>query len=223
MAASFPTTVKTFTAKTDGVDYPQAAHVNDLQDEVNAIETDIGTTAAGGANLFKRINNLTVDSTPDRSADYVGTYDASASTGKKVLLQDVGGYPLHAYFGAGLSPADATTYYFGWFQSAGLPTSETGTTRIYIPRSGVLRKVYFTSNPFTTGTSETSTFSIRLNGTTDTTITSTAAFNTAPFTASNTSMSVTLSSGDYITIKWVTPTWVTNPTNITMMATFWIA
>lgn len=36
--ASYPTAVKSFTSKNDGVDYPQAAHVNDLQDEVQAIE-----------------------------------------------------------------------------------------------------------------------------------------------------------------------------------------
>jgi hypothetical protein len=42
MAASFPTTLKTFTTKTDGVDDVQAAHVNDLQDEVAAIEAALG-------------------------------------------------------------------------------------------------------------------------------------------------------------------------------------
>lgn len=35
------------------------------------------------------INSLTADSTPDRSADYVATYDASATTSKKVLLNKI--------------------------------------------------------------------------------------------------------------------------------------
>lgn len=170
-----------------------------------------------------KISALTTDSTPDRTADYIPTYDASALATKKITVENAGGYALQAYFGAGLSPLDSTTYYFSWFQTAGLATTETGTTRIYIPRAGVLRRVYFTSNPFTTGSSETSTLSIRVNATTDTTITSTAAFNAAPFTASNTAMTVSLSAGDYITVKWVTPAWVTNPTNITMMAMLWIA
>jgi len=43
MPASYPSSIKTFTAKVDAVDYPQAVHVNDLQDEVNAIETELGT------------------------------------------------------------------------------------------------------------------------------------------------------------------------------------
>lgn len=42
MAADFPTTVKTFTAKANNVDTIDASHVNDLQDEVNAIETLLG-------------------------------------------------------------------------------------------------------------------------------------------------------------------------------------
>ena len=37
-------------------------------------------------NLLKVINNLTADATPDRAADYVVTYDASASASKKVLV-----------------------------------------------------------------------------------------------------------------------------------------
>ncbi len=38
MAASFPTSIKAFTSKTDGVDDILASHVNDLQDEIAAIE-----------------------------------------------------------------------------------------------------------------------------------------------------------------------------------------
>lgn len=43
MPASYPGSVKSFTTKVDGVDDVQAAHVNDLQLEVNAIETELGT------------------------------------------------------------------------------------------------------------------------------------------------------------------------------------
>ena len=40
-------------------------------------------------NLLKVINNLTADAAPDRAADYVVTYDASAGTVKKVLLTNI--------------------------------------------------------------------------------------------------------------------------------------
>lgn len=41
--ASFPTSIKTFTTKVDGVTDVLASHVNDIQDEVNAIETELFT------------------------------------------------------------------------------------------------------------------------------------------------------------------------------------
>jgi len=40
-------------------------------------------------NLKADINGLTADSSPDKAADYVMTYDASAGTHKKVLLEDL--------------------------------------------------------------------------------------------------------------------------------------
>lgn len=43
MAAVFPTGIKTFTTKTDLVDTVLVAHVNQLQEEVNAIEATLGT------------------------------------------------------------------------------------------------------------------------------------------------------------------------------------
>lgn len=43
------------------------------------------------ANFFKIINSFTADATPDLAADYVVTYDDSASAAKKVLLKNVAG------------------------------------------------------------------------------------------------------------------------------------
>lgn len=44
---SYPTSIVSFSTKTDGVDYPQAAHINSLQDEVTAIETAIKANFGG--------------------------------------------------------------------------------------------------------------------------------------------------------------------------------
>lgn len=41
MAASFPGSVKIFTPKSPGVDKVQASHINELQDEITAIETHL--------------------------------------------------------------------------------------------------------------------------------------------------------------------------------------
>jgi hypothetical protein len=59
-------------------------------------EVIISDTSAGAnrkmtlANFLKIINALTVDSTPDGAADYIMSYDASASAAKKILLNKVG-------------------------------------------------------------------------------------------------------------------------------------
>lgn len=47
--ASYPTAIKSFTAKTDNVDDVMAVDVNDLQDEVAAIETTLGLSPHSGA------------------------------------------------------------------------------------------------------------------------------------------------------------------------------
>lgn len=49
MAPSFPTSIKTFTSKTNNVDTINAVDVNDLQDEVNAIETLLGASSSRAA------------------------------------------------------------------------------------------------------------------------------------------------------------------------------
>lgn len=60
-------------------------------DELALYDTSAGTAdKITLANLLKVINALTADTTPDQAADYVTTYDDSASAAKKVLLQKIG-------------------------------------------------------------------------------------------------------------------------------------
>ena len=49
MAVQYPSSVKSFTGKTDFTDTVLAEHVNSLQDEVNAIEANLGTFIKTGA------------------------------------------------------------------------------------------------------------------------------------------------------------------------------
>lgn len=165
-----------------------------------------------------KISALTTDSAPDRVADYVPTYDASAVGNKKVLLSNLGGYWLHATSIAS-NPADATTYYFA--QGASGWGATDGNNRLYIPRAGKIVKVRIVIQG-TTGTSETSTVSIRLNSTTDTTVVSTVNLSTLPYTAVNSALSIAVAEDDYINVKWVTPTWVTNPTSLVFSAQIWV-
>lgn len=62
---------------------------------------DLSATANRGmviSDLFKTINGLSADSAPDVTADYVVTYDASASAAKKVLVQNLATAPIAAGF-----------------------------------------------------------------------------------------------------------------------------
>lgn len=70
MAASFPGAIKSFTSKSDDTDDVMAADVNALQDEVAAIEAELGTDPAGTVtNLKTRLA---------RSLDCVGNVDFAA-------------------------------------------------------------------------------------------------------------------------------------------------
>lgn len=63
---------------------PTTSHYLELDDGTNSTYISI-------ANLLKFVNSLTADATPDSGADYVLTYDASASAAKKVLISSLGG------------------------------------------------------------------------------------------------------------------------------------
>ena len=109
-----------------------------------------------------------------------------------------------------VNPADSTTYFI---KSASVITTQNSATRIYIPTNGTISKCYLLTS-CTTGTNESSTLSIRLNDTTDTTVSSAVTFNASPGSFSNTGLSISVSTGDFIEFKLVTPAWATNPTNV---------
>lgn len=113
------------------------------------------------------------------------------------------------------NPADAQTYFLRYGSIAPLGGgSGFAQTRMYIPIAGTITRAYgcFTC---TTGSSQNSTIIIRLNNTTDTTVSSTIPLNVSPSNFNNTGLSIAVSAGDYIEVKWTTPTWSpTNPTNV---------
>lgn len=58
MTASYPSAVKSFTTKVDFTDTVLAAHVNDLQDEVNSLQLNLGTfikTGSGWVGSFDQV------------------------------------------------------------------------------------------------------------------------------------------------------------------------
>lgn len=95
MSSVYPGSLDSFTPKTDGVDYNLAAHINDLQDAVEAIETELGVNPAGSeADVKTRLDNMTVDvgaiihAATDKAtpvdADEIGIWDSVAGALKKL-------------------------------------------------------------------------------------------------------------------------------------------
>lgn len=109
------------------------------------------------------------------------------------------------------NPVDATTYYLGDTQGSSL---NQGRSQIYIPMAGTIiaADCHFLVNG-TLGSTETSSVNLRVNNTTDYLITSAAQQN-ATVQRYLGSMSAVVAASDYFEIKWITPSWVTNPTNV---------
>lgn len=102
----------------------------------DATESAANTTTI--TNFYKTINGLTADATPDGAADYIPTYDNSASAGKKVLIQDLAATQAQQEAGAVITnfvtplrqhyhPSAAKFHSFS-LMSAGAPGASSSTT-----------------------------------------------------------------------------------------------
>lgn len=96
MTASYPATVKSFTTKVDFTDSVLAEHVNSLQDEVNALQTNLGTYIRTGSGWIGSFDQVTTswNTLKDRLANIEyglkDAYDAmipSGGTTGQVLIK----------------------------------------------------------------------------------------------------------------------------------------
>jgi len=122
------------------------------------------------------------------------------------------------FHASNVNPADATNYYLG---VADAPSTTSKDASIIIPVTGKIKSIGINSVIYTVvGTSENSTFSVRvlsggINGTaTDTLLTNTYKLNATYISTILTGLNISVNAGDAIEIKWLTPTWVTNPTGV---------
>ena len=176
-----------------------------------------GTTGSGlilsSDVLSIDINGLTEETNLDRNSDYVAIYDASAGTIDKAKTSNLSLGVSYQGVSNEFNPADATNYYVGSIPHI------TGTTpdinRIYIPKSGIIKAVYVYFYNGTAGSSETSTVSIKINSTIFVNVGSVQNNSTSTYLG-NTSIDRSVSQGDYLEIKWTTPDWTTNPTDVSL-------
>lgn len=158
----------------------------------------------------KRIDELTA-ATSIASTDLIFVGNPSTGELKKATANLLRQLVLHG--GATVASfTDGQTCYFGSFLSGGYTTSEGFVRRIYFPIACTIKSVIVYGDFGTAGSNEGWSMYVRLNATTDTLIESVSVSSTTR-TWTNTSLAISIASGDYIMIKSVQPTWGTNPAN----------
>lgn len=175
----------------------------------NATGTATGLTS-GITNALKSATT-TVDvsaATAPSTGQVLTATGASAAT-----WQAPNGYCL--YFGCVNTTTwvDATPTYVG--ARMGNAATTGGLQKVRIPKTGTIKVAYVHTYSVTAGSNESWSTYVRVNNTTDTLIQALAA-STNEREWSNTALSIAVTQGDYIEIKFDNPTWGTNPANITV-------
>jgi hypothetical protein len=112
------------------------------------------------------------------------------------------------------SPADSTSYYFGCMYSQA-PNSTANLAKLPILVDGWIRRVsVFFYNSGTLGSSEASSLYLRINNSVDYLISALIKNDAATASFATYDLSIPVAKGDTFEFKWVTPAWVTNPTNV---------
>ncbi len=106
------------------------------------------------------------------------------------------------------SPADGATIYFGNLPKA--PVTTAAISKVYIPRAGTIKRAEIYCYSGTAGTNQAWSGYVRLNNATDTLI-ATLSVGTNERVFSNSALSIAVVAGDYFEIKFINPTWPTNP------------
>jgi hypothetical protein len=178
---------------TDQIGGEEIIYVNTTNNITNNITTYVNTT-----------NNITNNITTYVNTTNNITNNITSTTSLVSI------YFWHTVF----NPADGTTYHFSNTDKAPT-TSGAGYRKIYIPFNGTIKYIELVQNTGNTGFSSGNlNYSISTNGGTET-IFRQISGTTYVTVISNRTMNYNVSTGDYLTIRVQTPTWVTNPTDVT--------
>ncbi len=120
--------------------------------------------------------------------------------------------------------ADSITYYIGAVYTLAATFSlPSNGKRIYINKAGTITSAQIVIiNGSVDGSTENSSFYLRMNDTTDYLLSSTVQFSATPKIYNITGLSIPVVAGDYEVTKIITPTWVTNPTQSYIQVIYYI-
>lgn len=127
MTASYPSSVKSFTTKVDFTDTVLAAHVNDLQDEVNSIESTLGSSIKTGSGWVGSFDQIT--SSWNTVKDRLNNIEYGLNTAY------AGRMPTGGTTGQVLVKNSSTNYDAAWTTFTGLPT-QTGNNGYFLTTNG---------------------------------------------------------------------------------------
>jgi hypothetical protein len=175
-------------------------------------------SVAQGVNTLGAAEGCTLLPVIDNTAYNGGTWNGNSDGATKDAIRDkfeslpADTYTLMFSHPQTLSPADATTYF--WGATATVPITTSAQRKVYIRRTGTIRSAeYYTIALGTAGSNESLSIYVRVNDTTDYLI-ATVSASTAERDFSNAAINITVIAGDFIELKMVCPTWATNPTNL---------
>jgi hypothetical protein len=176
-----------------------------------ALGTTAGTVLEGNR-ITQTITNGVTTSAPSEDA----VFDALALKKDTFMLQSSM---------AGLSPADATTYYFGL---SGIQPNITATNFEFNMGYDfrVIGAIISVINTGTTGSAENNTLNLRnITTSTSSLISNSVKTNVASGVVLSTTISglnITGTATDDICFEWITPTWATNPTSVNVLMRLYI-
>lgn len=170
------------------------------------------TVGADGTSQTQRgrINLISGTAIAVSAADNSGTNSTDVTLNGK-------GYTMPFLAGA-WNPADGIQYFAGFTTSAAVATANL--TPIVFPKSCTLKRIDVVVRVSgTLGSNENTSLQFRLNNTTNTLITSTAQLTATTQTFSLTGQNIAIAAGDTAEIRLDSPTWGTNPTNVSLGGT----
>lgn len=117
------------------------------------------------------------------------------------------------------SPVDGQTVYFGQLPKA--PITTANVSKVYIRKAGTIKIANIYCYSGTAGTAESWSLYIRKNNSADTLI-ATLSVSANERVFSNPNLNIAVVVNDYIEIKAINPTWVTNPLTCIMAGYIYI-